>query len=89
MRYNFSMIIKAEDSIKEKFEKALADHPGLHMDLIKSFANAIMLGLRLDETDKVVIEHFSANPIADPLPSQDELADVPPAINDDGTDVAR
>jgi len=65
MKYQFSILIEGEDTIKEKIEKAVKDHPKIHVDLIKSIIQSIMLTFHFDEADDISVKHFSAGRIAD------------------------
>ena len=60
MKIQFSMTIKGEDIIYEKFVKTIESHPTVQMDLIKAFAQTIMMAFRLNAEDNVTIESFRA-----------------------------
>ena len=60
MRYHFTMVINGEDSLKDKIEEAIKTHPKIHVDLIKSFAQAVMLAFHLSDEDNIRIESFTA-----------------------------
>lgn len=65
MRMQFTMVIKGQETLEKKFEEALASNPGLHMDMIRSFGQTIMLALRLQQADGITIESFRAGKIPD------------------------
>jgi hypothetical protein len=65
MKYQFSIQIEGEDSIKEKIEEAVKSHPKIHIELIKSFIQAIMLTFHFDETDNISVKQFGAGRIED------------------------
>lgn len=63
MKYHFTMVVNGEDTLKTKIEEAIKNHPKIHVDLIKSFAQAIMLAFHLSEDDNIRIESFTAGRI--------------------------
>lgn len=79
MKIEFKLLMSGEDSLKKKFHETLEKNPNLHMDLIRSFGQAVMLALRLDESDKIVIDGFRAGEVRNetiPLEnSQKEVAE--------------
>lgn len=70
MKMQFTLVIQGEDSLEKKFEKSIIENPTLHMDLIRSFGQTIMLALRLNEDDKISVESFRAGKAPD-APSQE------------------
>ena len=65
MKLQFSMIVAGEDSLEKKFHDRLNENPHLHMELIKGFAQILMLGLGLNQNDNIVIESFRAGKITE------------------------
>ena len=63
MKFQFSLGIEAEESIEKKFKDAMEDNPHIHVELIKAFANAIMLALRIKPEDNLVVTSFRAGKI--------------------------
>lgn len=66
MKMQFNLVIKGNDSLEQKFKEALEQNPTLHLDLIRSFGQAIILGLRLKDDDGILIESFRASKIEEP-----------------------
>jgi hypothetical protein len=60
MKIRFSIVMGGQESFQQKFESTLKENPNLHMDLIKSFGQAVMMACRLNETDHISIESFIA-----------------------------
>ncbi len=70
MRLQFTLVVKGNDNLKKKFEETIQTHATFHMDLIQSFGQSIMLGLRLNTDDEISIESFRAGQIPDdPIPT--------------------
>lgn len=63
MKMHFSIVMAGENTLEEKFQESLKDNPNLHLELIRSFAQTIMLALRLKESDKISVESFRAGKI--------------------------
>lgn len=59
----FNLVIKGNDSLEQKFKEAIEQNPSLHLDLIRSFGQAIILGIRLNDADGIVVESFRASKI--------------------------
>jgi hypothetical protein len=74
MRMQFVLGIKGDDSIEQKFEKAIKENKNLHMQLIQSFGQAVLLVLRLGEEDNVTIDNFRAEKLVEgPLPQKNDV----------------
>jgi hypothetical protein len=67
MKIQFQMIIKGEEGIEKKFEDTLKEHPTIHLDLIRSFAHAVMMAFRYGEKDNITIETFKAGKLIEPI----------------------
>lgn len=65
MKMLFKMVIRGNDSLEKKFLDSVNSNPSLHMDLIRSFAQTIMLALRLDESDGISVESFNATKLGE------------------------
>lgn len=63
MKFQFTLGIEGNESIEKKFKDAMEDNPQIHVELIKAFANAIMLGLRIKPEDNLVVTSFRAGKI--------------------------
>lgn len=69
MKMHFQIVIKGQDTLEQKFKKAVDENPTLHMDVIRSFAQTIMLALRLKEEDNISVESFRAGKV-DEVPTE-------------------
>lgn len=65
MKLKFTLVMAGKDTLEKKFEDAIEKNPALHMDIIRSFGQAIMLALRLNEADEITIESFRAAKLCD------------------------
>lgn len=63
MKYGFNIVIKGLDSLEKKFDETLKNNPNLHMDLIRAFAQTVLIAFRLNEDDNITVEHFRAGKI--------------------------
>lgn len=70
MRMQFTITLKGEDTIDQKFRKSLTEHPTIQMDLIRAFSQALMMAFRLDDSDKVIIDSFKGGRIPDEQPKE-------------------
>lgn len=69
MKMHFTLVLKGEDTLQKKFEESLQANPSLHMDLIRSFGQVVMLAFRLNEADGISVESFRAGKMPDePIP---------------------
>lgn len=71
MRMYFSLIVKGEESLGEKFNYNLHADKEIQNELIALIGQAITLALRLKKSDNVLIEGFKAGMIDEPLPTED------------------
>jgi len=72
MKMQFVLGIQGNASIEKKFDTAIKENKELHMQLIKSFAHAVITALNLTEEDDLTIYSFRAHPVMDP--SLEDLA---------------
>ena len=66
----FNLTISGENSIEEKFHKALKDNENLSLSIVQGFAHVLMLALRIKPEDGLTIEGLKAGKIAEPTPAQ-------------------
>ena len=64
----FKLLVRGSESLKKKFEDSVKQNPALHMDLIRSFGQTVMLALRLNQEDNISIDGFRAGEISEDKP---------------------
>lgn len=68
MKMQFVLGVQGNDSIEKKFDTAIKENKELHMQLIKSFAHAVITALNLTEEDNLTIYSFRAHPVIESVP---------------------
>lgn len=69
MKMFFNLTISGENSIEEKFHKALKENENLSISMVQGFAHVIMLALRIKPEDGLIIEGLKAGKIDEPVPA--------------------
>jgi hypothetical protein len=66
MKIQFNMVINGKDQIEKKFEDTIKENPDIHMDLIKSFAHAVMMAFRFNKDDEISVNSFRGSKVIEP-----------------------
>jgi hypothetical protein len=75
MKMQFVLGVQGNDSLEKKFETAIKENKELHMQLIKSFAHAVITALSLTEEDNLTIYSFRAHPVLEnPIEAENSVA---------------
>lgn len=72
MKMFFNLTVSGEDSLEEKFHKALNENENLSMSIVQGFAHVLMLALRLKPQDGFTIEGLKAGKISDTPPAPEQ-----------------
>lgn len=63
MKMFFNLLVGGENSLEEKFQKAMNENPNLSLSIVQGFGQVLMLALRTDKEDNLTIEGFKAGKI--------------------------
>lgn len=75
MRLYFDLKIQGNETLEKKFFAMANNNPNLNMDLVRAFANIIVLAFGVQPSDEMVIESFKAGKLAeiDAKPPQNKV----------------
>lgn len=75
MKMFFNIFVGGENSLEEKFQKALNENPNLSLSLVQGFGQVLMLALRLGKEDNLTIEGFKAGKVPEQIEENEKKID--------------
>lgn len=71
MKMFFNLTVSGEQTLEEKFHRALKENENLSMAIVQGFAHVLMLALRLKPEDGFTIEGLKAGKLNETPPAQE------------------
>lgn len=72
MKMFFNMTIDADKYVNRLFEERLEKNPHMQTQLVRAFAQILVVAMGLRDEDLITVTNFNAGRIEDPIPENQE-----------------